>query len=713
MIAAKRKYSLLFQGPELLPWTRSQVAAIYISSWLPVNYLYFKLFAALVPCINPASDFEAQATVRYDGTFVCPLSAPSLRRLLLKPRQHPPRVFSIQKVIQTKYGDHSTVVRVCHHRGGLSSTWSMTRREPFMEKTASPSKQRRLDGAAECSSTAVSPKGNAYTGSMARSESAQYSYNGSEVVLELKIPDSPSSQLRRMDTVVTLGTPTADNKNYWSKTSFYKSKTFESSDVNTPSKRLSVSEQNIEDITNLYDDNVQFSAEEPKRFLDSLSDRNCMINEVKPLAAEPIVEIAESMCRHFSVIFHRRLEELTIDVAKDDKGNYCVVDIVAFKFENIDSPPVKFPNRVKNRVEFECDCILDPFRSHLDPAQVHAMHKTCESKDLHKASGIDWSAQAMGACPCSMCESKLPPEQLCYAITSTLIQSTIVHMRSRLPQKYWPSFCRDSCYAVRSMLRIEGDPFNINGLTVADIRICGLCFEICNKEMALIEIEQKLSKFTRTTNDRPPGVSSPKAPLTRTVSSNNDLMSSEGLKGVPNSPPKPDLGASNWNPTENFRMRNRPSVVAKIAGEQTKKNGTVKHQPKMRPTRSTMSKVDLMRTQLSPESYRPKSAGAVGRRAPPVLAGGSRSPVKTSPIRRRPPPGSGEAAAPDAHIELPKSMASASKSMKTLRPGSSRAAVEDQVPADGRRVVRSSVSQDLTMCRALVGIQQVPLIVFK
>lgn len=638
--------------------------------------------SALVPCANPAAEFDGPPTVRFDGTYISPLTAPSLRRLLLKPKQHPPRVFSIQKVLATKYGDHSTSIRVSYAKGGKCSVWSMTRREPFIVKTMSPLKQRRAE-----TMTAISS---------ARPEDAPVTHT----LEEPPTAESPMRrirQLRRLDTV--LGSmedqPSPASLRHQSSNLFFVPGEEMGSPLSSPSKRVSVSEQNIEDITNLYDDNNAVCNEEPKRFLDSLSEQNCLIDEMTPLAAEPIFDIVANIARHYSNVFRRTMEQLTIDVAKDANDCYCLVDIVAFRFEDCDIAPAKLPTRIKTRIEIECDCILDAFRSHLDPAQVHAA--LIMEGDAHeggtKASKIDWNAQAVGAAPCSMCESKLPPDQLCYAITSTLIQSTIIHMRSRLPQKYWPNFCRDNCFAVRSMNRIEGDPFNIKGLTVADIRICSLCYEICNKEMALVEIEQKLSKFTRTTKERSvdqrPEVLARSATAASIGTAKETLL--DGCSTM--SPPKPNvvpnpIAKSDWNPTENFRMRNRPSVLVKIAAalDTSKKLNKQASEPVLKPKRMTVGPGDL---KMAPNS-RPRSAGL------------ARTPNHPSPIRRH-----------DSSQQIPsvsaatgatpsKSMASTGRITRMRKLDQ-----EEHIPAQGRSVVRSSLNENMTMCRALVGIQQV------
>lgn len=640
--------------------------------------------------MSPLADFDAPPTVRYEGTYICPLTAPSLRRLLLKPRQHPPRVYSIQRTVPNKYGDHSAVVRVLYSKHGKCYAWSMIRIQPFIVKPASPSKQNRQTA----------------------SDSDDRAASASPIV-GLPVPDnavtpsSPLRQLRRMDTVI-VESPQGTKPH--PKLGLNLS-TVDNFQIPTPSKRHSMMEQNIEDITNLYDDNIAFCDEDPKRLLEFLSDANCIVDEVMPAAAEAIYEIAAGISKHISSIFHRTMEELTVDVAKDENDVYRLADIVAFRFEDWKTAPVKLVTRVRRRIELEFNCILDPHQLHLDPAEVHAENIVSAAKHerSNKFSNVDWAAQAVGATPCSMCESKLPPHELCYAITSTLIQSTIVHMRSRLPQKYWPNFCRDTCYAMRSMARVEGDPFNIKGLTVADIRICGLCYEICNKEMTLIEIEQKLSKFTRTINNSVGNAAGKSTTLTSF--SCKDSTPAEAETTTQQTLKKATSDETAWNPTENFRMRNRPSVMVKLAEAQQKSKVLNKSPsaPALNLKRGTALKEDLMMMKTEPASSvnrRPLSAGAKPKtpaRTPVDM--NLSSPVDTSPIRR----GDNHSPTNEGSLGRPRSAAATpGKSLSFNKSASAKQnQVEQHIPAQGRSIIRSTLNENMTMCRALVGIQQV------
>jgi hypothetical protein len=222
-------------------------------------------------------------------------------------------------------------------------------------------------------------------------------------------------------------------------------------------------------------------------------------------------------------------------------------------------------------------CILDPFNSNFDvydpdrtrPGRARRQGDRAagaedqeEEKEMRERGGRDYTGQSQGASPCSMCESRLPPSKLCYAMTSSMIQSTIIHMRSRLPGHYWPDFCRDQCYAVRSMTRVEGDPFNVKALTVASLRICELCYEICNKEMALIEIEQKLAAFARKPT-APETIEPTEAATATAKKSSKQMRHEEDDDSIDKAIKESLVFEGNWNPTENFRLKNRPSVVIK------------------------------------------------------------------------------------------------------------------------------------------------------
>ena len=632
------------------------------------------------PSKNEA-DFDRQPMVKYEGTYTTPLTARALRRLLLKPKEHPARIYVIQGLVSSKYGDHNTVIRLSYNSTGKCSAWAMTRNTPFIQKS-SPTKK------SICNNSVM---GRQKTADLSRSFLSKPSSNNDHSVKLSPSDRQPTVQFSFDHE------PNERVDPHWSsfrRSSINCSESFLRTESNDPFRVPEYprdgSEQNIEDITNLHDvhdDYDELIDAEPKRFLDNISSENCTVHEVVPLAAEPIVEHATALAKHFSSVFHRKLEDLTIDVAKDMSGRYFLVDIVAYRFEGSAQFPVKLTSRVRNQIEMDCQCILDPYRSHLEYTQMNECDVSLPENIAQKESAsskVDWSSKAIGASPCSMCESKLPPGQLCYSITSTMIQSTIVHMRSRLPLNYWPNFCRDSCYAVRSLIRIEDDPFNVKGLTVADIRICSLCHEICNKEMALIEVEQKLAKFTRSTKDVPVTTGTISASPAVTLT-DNKATEHEFVNRSPNK-----VRAEEWNPTESFRIRNRPSIFASglklPTGSQNSDSNGLSSSQKLGKSSHRASEVDL--------------------RATSGFQSSKGSPIRSSPNRCVLSPG---------FTNTKASIASSleKKSARNVRQSTSK---EIKIPATGRSVNRSSLNEDMTMCRMFMGIQQIkdiPTIIFE
>ena len=298
----------------------------------------------------------------------------------------------------------------------------------------------------------------------------------------------------------------------------------------------------IEDVFNLLEDGPDAAG--PQTNLEKYSLDSCFVDSVNGSAADELLKMTAEVAKHFSKIFRRKMTDIVIDVIKDNKDRFVLVDIIAFRFDDTEVAPFTLTTRVLHLIEETYQCVLDPsFSNQIDEAAVDPSRKKFIKESCESLNGVDLSANPI----CNMCESRIPIQKLRFAITSTMIQSTIMHMRSRLPVAYWPNFCRDQCPVVRAMLRLEETPFDFKALTEVNIKICELCFDICQKEMALIDVEQKLAKFTRNSVivcfDNV-AITAPKSDFRSKSQLNPNLLTN--------------------STADSFRLRNRPSIALKL-----------------------------------------------------------------------------------------------------------------------------------------------------
>ena len=366
------------------------ISFIFLASASSLLFI-LQIYLASRAVVERALDSIGPLRVHYEGVYLTPLTAPNLRRQLLKPKEVPQRVYWIQRPVQTKFSgsDHSAITRISYNCHGRSGAWMFTRKDSISRDRNRPSSA----GDSPSKSTAIDRDEKPSYSSIARKQKLKRFVHGqddaaaaaavvagsSHVPQETSSPGRAKSPMKKQlsfavpEQVDSATTPRSPATNALSRPSFsspsrmlsmasddFGMRSFagdESPGGSSPGLAADVQSTNdlatkgIEEITNLYDDGAVFM--ETKRTLELLSANAYFIHEVMPSAAESLIEMAARIAKHYSQVFHRKMTDLTIDVIKDKSDNYVLVDISAFRFEDSDIHPFKLSNRAKDMIEDE------------------------------------------------------------------------------------------------------------------------------------------------------------------------------------------------------------------------------------------------------------------------------------------------------------------------------------------------------------------------
>jgi hypothetical protein len=274
-----------------------------------------------------------------------------------------------------------------------------------------------------------------------------------------------------------------------------------------------------------------------KRTLRPLLPPGSITQEI-PLSATPILlELTARIASHLGTLFKRQVSHLVCDFAKNCSDEYVLIEIIGFQFSGY-GPDVGSSGRVLSlspelqyKVEHFYRCRLNgmKFRGHhvgrgrgavstptLAKTAVEESSEESDSDDDSSASSVPLSHDATTALDpkrfsdaitpqtltCRMCTRKIAPGSIRYLLTSVMLHSTIVHLRSRLPLEELPDFCRDRSVTMKSMQRLDDMASSLCpkklDATVSDLVTCECCYALYKGESRLMEVEHKMAKFTRT-----------------------------------------------------------------------------------------------------------------------------------------------------------------------------------------------------------------------
>jgi hypothetical protein len=266
-----------------------------------------------------------------------------------------------------------------------------------------------------------------------------------------------------------------------------------------------------------------------KRTLRPLLPPNSITQEI-PLSAAPILlQLTARVASHLGAIFKRQVSHLVLDFAKNSSDEYVLIEILGFQFSGY-GPDVgtsgrvlSLPPELQYKVEHFYRCRLNgmKFRGHhagrtgvaaateegsADDTDSDDESSASSTPQSHATSALDPKKLAEAITPqtltCRMCTRKMAPGSIRYLLTSVMMHSTIVHLRSRLPLDELPDFCRDRSMTMKSMQRVDDMssslcPKKLDAVE-SDLVTCECCYALYKGESRLMEVEHKMAKFTRT-----------------------------------------------------------------------------------------------------------------------------------------------------------------------------------------------------------------------
>jgi hypothetical protein len=277
-----------------------------------------------------------------------------------------------------------------------------------------------------------------------------------------------------------------------------------------------------------HDGRENVSPEIVKRGLRPFFPANSVVTEI-PLTAAPILlDLTTRIASHLGTLLKKQISQLILDFAKNSQDEYVLIEVHGFQFANY-GPDIQQRNGsfgralslshgLKHKIEHYYHCRLNGmrFQSHSnredDPdydsddssdgdASLHDDPQYEDHAGRPKISTEDLiTPQTL---TCRMCTRKIVPGSIRYLLTSVMLHSTVVHLRSRLPVEDLPEFCRDRSFTMKTMQRLDDiSSFlcpNKLDATEADLVTCEQCYALYKGESKLMEVEHRMAKFTRTT----------------------------------------------------------------------------------------------------------------------------------------------------------------------------------------------------------------------
>ena len=313
-------------------------------------------------------------------------------------------------------------------------------------------------------------------------------------------------------------------------------------------------------------------------------------------AAAELINLVTNMAEHINFVSKRQLAVLVVDFVKNTENKYVVKDIVAFQFERGEfSKEVKYnvarrPVIMKFQIETFFKCDLDNLGSDVelkensyvdeDNDEVEGVNMRSYMAAALKARALNVSDTSDIGTPntvqCRMCHARINSNDGRYNVTSTMIYSTIMHIRSRIPAREWPSFCSDNSHTLLSMQRninsqIGAGPC-VGTTTEANLFLCSTCYRLYQEETNLIQLEHQIAVLVKNQRSLTPSkdestVASPSKPVT------TNLAESSRKSGV--SSKKVSIDASGTSPMAMRRSRAaaiRPSSAPSKASRSSTSN---------------------------------------------------------------------------------------------------------------------------------------------
>ena len=241
----------------------------------------------------------------------------------------------------------------------------------------------------------------------------------------------------------------------------------------------------------------------PKRTLKVFNADRVVVREVGLAAAADLMQLTKAVATHISLVFRKQVSCLTLDFVKNTQGDYVLVDICSFEFSGYDKDShrvMRLCNRVKKQLETFYRFRFDE----KDGEEVDGVSGVVSDRPP-EAEQHNVDIRTPQTVICRLCRCRINNFDTRYCLTSVMIQSTVMHMRSRLQPAAWPEFCKDRSYTMKSMQRADDQLSSKSrprvDATEVNMYVCELCYNIYRQETRMIEVEHKLALFTHSHGD--------------------------------------------------------------------------------------------------------------------------------------------------------------------------------------------------------------------
>lgn len=279
--------------------------------------------------------------------------------------------------------------------------------------------------------------------------------------------------------------------------------------------------------------------------------QNSAIREVLHSAAGPVLSATEHIVKHLSQVFRHTLESIVLDFVKSSKGEHVLFEFGDFAFINSKSEtprPVELSSRLRVALESYYECRVEGAVDDDDD----------DTPMVKQEDEVIIEPVRKGIQRCKMCNIWLELRDHVYCLTSVMLYSTIIHLRSRLPPSEWPPCCANHSNTLRTMQRLEGGTSTTN-ITEPNLPVCELCYQLYLQEVKLMEVERKLAVFTRTSTKPLPKSESPMSPARSMRPSPNAKKTLKHSASISSQLLLQEEEASTVNSIRNiFRSKNSP-----------------------------------------------------------------------------------------------------------------------------------------------------------
>lgn len=319
--------------------------------------------------------------------------------------------------------------------------------------------------------------------------------------------------------------------------------------------------------------------------------------QMNELAAAELHELLTLIVEHINFLTERQLSTLVIDFVKNADNNYVLNEVIAFQFDQSECVTqskynvVRRPMLVKFQIESFFKCDLDSVSTDIEAdADADAKDESndeendMDNRNMYTIISAALKAKALAVNEgddiqtpntvlCRMCNSRINSTCSRYHVTSTMIYSTVMHIRARIPSHDWPKFCGDNSYTLLSMQRniksVIGEGSSRGTTTEANLFLCASCYRLYQEETNLIQLEHQIGVLTKNQGLKPPNhedsTASPQSPTPSPLSSPKHTPGASSRFSSPKKLSLSGAGTGTPSPARHSSSSARPSSAPSSA----------------------------------------------------------------------------------------------------------------------------------------------------